>query len=928
MKQAPFLHSLSQRLGKCRRQYKNLCRKLLFKTSKKWQIGYSLHGEIANLISDFIGIYTLLLAKIPKNALVLFAIAVLALTGVMGQKFYNQPQMTIGSKALVTVTAPYTDTIENIYETQAQRQVASNNLAPILMLDVNINQSIDTKLQEILEQGNQIRIIAGYLPDYADTSILSVVSQRYLRAASSQEWQAFQDAIFLNNSAVANIPNPRKSDMGSSSTKTTSGISCQDSICFEKLTNSPLNNREKQSLMPEAYRNITAHTSKRISSSHKILPPSPKQIPADTDLSSYLGSSRDFLSQALTEIQTKRLTTPKQNISALIEEISRSRQRYVQAKAKIAEFNSQNPNSPYNNDLVLDLSPEDWTNTQTLIQQAAQRILAQGISPGLPQTILEDAIKLNLEYTIPKEAEPFATKLLLATLQPNLKQDRAQTQMQAKNAAAGIKPVMVAVQQGEIIVRKGEIISDWDVQILEHYGLIRREVKWWKLMMLATAISIAVGIFAILEKRVNYRKRQRDRILILLLTLSIPLVLTMGTSFTTWSASGLLLGSLYGSTIGVTTIGLLTLLLPFSLEISRITLVAGAAGALLGSCMAQKLRSREELALLGIGIAIVQSGVYLIFKICIGSAFSGNLYAVLKESLLFACSGLSWSIVALGLSPYLEQMFDLVTPIRLAELANPNRPLLKRLAAETPGTFQHTLFVSSLAEAAARKLGCNVELVRAGTLYHDIGKMHDPQAFIENQMGAPNKHDTEIKNPWQSAKIIKKHVSEGLAIARKYRLPTEVQAFIPEHQGTMQIAYFYHQAQQIAKTCDNQQNLAGGCIKEQSFASLIPEVYSIQIDDRDFCYDGPIPQSKETAIVMLADSCEAALRSLKDATPEQALSMLNNILRARWQDKQLVDSGLTRNQMSEIAEIFVEVWQQFHHKRIAYPKLKSGTEEK
>ncbi|PAX60047.1 HD family phosphohydrolase [Brunnivagina elsteri] len=916
MKQAPFLQSLSQRLGKWRRQYKKRLRELLFKTSKKWQIGYSLHGVMANLTSNSISIYTYVLAKIPKNSPVLFAIAVLVLTGVMGQKFYNQPQMIIGSKALVTVLAPYTDTIENIYETQEKRQVASNNSVPILMVDVNINQNINEKLQEILEQGNQIRVIAGYLPDYADTTILSVVSQRYLRAASSQEWQAFQDAISPNNSPTTNIPNPHKSHQRSSSTKTISGTNCQDSICFEKLENSPLNNRDKQSLMlPTAnFRSVAAHTSKKISGSHKISSPVPKQLPADTYFSNTLGSNSDFLSQALTEIQTRKLTTSKQNISALIQEISRSRQRYVQAKAKIAEFNSQNPNSPYNNDLVLDLSSEDWINTQTIIQQTAQRILAQGIPPGLPQTILEDAIKRNLEYAIPVEAEPFASKLLLATLQPNLKKDEAKTQIQAKNASAVIKPVMIAVQQGDIIVRKGEIICDWDFQILEHYGLIRREVKWLKLIILAGMIIAAVAVFVMIEKRVNYRKRQRDRILILLLTLSIPLVLTMGTSFTTWSASGLLLGSLYGSTIGVTAIGLLTLLLPFSLEISRITLVAGAAGALLGSCMAKKLRSREELALLGIGIAIVQSGVYLIFKICIGSAFSGHLYAVLKESLLFACSGLSWSIVALGLSPYLEQMFDLVTPIRLAELANPNRPLLKRLAAETPGTFQHTLFVSSLAEAAARKLECNVELVRAGTLYHDIGKMHDPQAFIENQMGAPNKHDTEINNPWLSAKIIKKHVSEGLVMARKYRLPTEVQAFIPEHQGTMQIAYFYHQAQQIAKTCDKQ--------------SLIRSACCIQIDHRDFCYDGPIPQSKETAIVMLADSCEAALRSLKDATPEQALSMLNNILRARWQDKQLVDSGLTRNQMSEIAEIFVEVWQQFHHKRIAYPQSKAGTTEK
>jgi cyclic-di-AMP phosphodiesterase PgpH len=921
MKQAPFLQSLSQRLGKWRQQYKKLRREFLFKTSKKWQIGYGLHGRIANFISDSIGIYTIVLEKIPKNSLAIFAIAVLALTGVMGQKFYNQPQMIVGSKALVTIQAPRTDTIENIYETQAKRQAASNSSVPILMVDVNVNQSIDNKLQEILEQGNQIRTIAGSLPD-ANSSILSFVSQRYLRAASSQEWQAFQHAIFPNNLTIASIGSPRKPNLGSSSTKPIPETSCKNLICFEKVENFALNNRDRN------FRSLVAHISKPISGfhktpSHNILVEGKNQvlnsIPADSFFSSSLGNNSDFFSQALTEIETYRFKTSKKNISALIKEISRSRQRYVQAQVKIAEFNSQNPNSPYNNNLVLDLSQEDWINTQTVIQQTAQRILAQGISPGLPQTILEDAIKLNLEYAIPKEAEPFATKLLLATLQPNLKKDEAKTQIQAKNAAAEIQPVIVTVQQGEVIVRKGEVISNWDFQVLEHYGLINKEVKWLKLITLAAKIAAAVTIFVIIEKRVNYRKRQRDRILILLLTLSIPLVLTMGTSFTTWSASGLLLGSLYGSTIGVTTIGLLTLLLPFSLEISRITLVAGAAGALLGSCMAQKLRSREELALLGIGIAIVQGAVYLILKICSGSAFSGHLYAVLKESLLFACSGLSWSIVALGLSPYLEQLFDLVTPIRLAELANPNRSLLKRLAAETPGTFQHTLFVSSLAEAAARKLGCNVELVRAGTLYHDIGKMHDPQAFIENQMGAANKHDTEINNPWISAKIIKKHVSEGLVMARKHRLPTAIQAFIPEHQGTMQIAYFYHQAQQLVKTCNT---LEGNCAKNPSYRDRI------EINDRDFRYDGPIPQSKETAIVMLADSCEAALRSLKDATPEQALSMLNNILRSRWQDNQLVDSGLTRNQMSEIAEIFVEVWQQFHHKRIAYPKLKSGTTEK
>jgi putative nucleotidyltransferase with HDIG domain len=222
--------------------------------------------------------------------------------------------------------------------------------------------------------------------------------------------------------------------------------------------------------------------------------------------------------------------------------------------------------------------------------------------------------------------------------------------------------------------------------------------------------------------------------------------------------------------------------------------------------------------------------------------------------------------------------------------------MLQRLASEAPGTFQHTLFVASLAEAAARALHCNVELVRAGTLYHDIGKMHDPMGFIENQMGGPNKHD-DINDPWASADIIKKHVSEGLVMARRCRLPKAVSAFIPEHQGTMQISFFYHKAMELSQADPN-----------------------LVVEEADFRYPGPIPQSPETGIVMLADSCEAALRSLKEASPSEALAMVNRILKARWRDGQLVDSGLTREHMSIIAQVFVQVWQQYNHKRIAYPK--------
>lgn len=891
MRQAPFLQSLTQRLTNLRRRYKALRRKGLSKTGGEGHRGQMIPNAVTKLVRYYLRIYTSGVGKIQKRSPVIFAVAVVSLTGVMGYKLYHQPQLKVGKPAVATIEAPYTDTIEDKYKTQTQRNVASKTSVPVLMIDTNINHTINQKLQATLEQGNEIRSIAGSFP-YTETLALSISTQQYLRSTSPQEWESLKFAIINSHGrktgTLAQVDESKTVTEVSKKPKQTNN--CNIPPCLDKPQNSelqvPSNNLE----------NIATSSKKTVLNPQKHL--SPQKTAQIPDLQN---SSVNF-TQALAEIETYRLTATEENISALIESISLARQRYAAATAKIAELVSYNPQSVYKDTLILDLHDDEWTKTQTNIEQIAERILTQGIPPGLPRNVLEDAVRLNLELSLSQEAEPLGTRLLLDSLQPNLKKDEQKTQIQAKEAADEVQPVMVLVQKGTVIVRQGQPVTNWDFQVLEHYGLIDHEVNWLGLTILAVGVSGALVIFAIVEMRVNYRKKQRDHLLILLLTLSVPLLLAMGIPYTTWSTVGLLLGSFYGSTVSVTVVGLLVVLIAFSMKISKIALISGASGAFLGGCMAHKLRSREELALLGIGIALTEGGVYLIFKILVGTVFHGQWYAVFKEALFFACSGLIWSVVALGLSPYLEQLFDLVTPIRLAELANPNRSLLKRLAAETPGTFQHTLFVSSLAEAAARKLECNVELVRAGTLYHDIGKMHDSQAFIENQMGGPNKHDTEIKNPWVSAEIIKTHVSEGLAMARKHRLPTAIQAFIPEHQGTMQIAYFYHQAQQLAK-----------------------ENPDIVVDKADFTYDGPIPQSRETAIVMLADSCEAALRSLKEATPEQALAMVNNILRARWQENQLIDSGLTRAQISQIAQIFVEVWQQFHHKRIAYPKLKANT---
>lgn len=606
------------------------------------------------------------------------------------------------------------------------------------------------------------------------------------------------------------------------------------------------------------------------------------------------------LPKTVAELQSYRSRTTSEQFSALIATISQARQRYAQALTKLREPEVSKTEIFYETSL-LELPDSEWQSTQTGIRDATRRILAQGIAPGLPPNIMQQAVSLQVKPLVPPTAVTPVTDLLLSVLQPNLKQDIGQTQQQAKQAAAAVQPVFLELHRGQVIVRAGQIITPTEFLELDYFGLSRREINWPGLIQLGGFVIATVGVFGLVEQRFPSQLRQQDRLLVLLLALSAPLLVTVGVPYVDLPAIGLLLGSFYNSLLGVTVVGLLTVLLKGSLHVSYVYLLPAAAGGLLSSWMAGRLRSREELALLGGAVGLTQAGVYLLGRLILGVTTTSPLWYVLvvREAALSGFSGLAWSIVALGLSPYLERIFDLVTPSRLAELANPNRPLLKQLAAKTPGTFQHTMFVATLAEAAAKALKCNVELVRAGTLYHDIGKMHDPLSFIENQMGGPNKHD-EINDPWKSAEIIKKHVSEGLVMARKRRLPTAVQAFIPEHQGTMSIAYFYHQAEQLAKANP-----------------------SIVVREMDFRYDGPTPQSRETGIVMLADSCEAALRSLKEASSEQALAMVNKILRARWQDNQLIDSGLTREEMPQIAEIFVEVWQQFNHKRIAYPKALS-----
>ncbi|MCS6815384.1 MAG: HDIG domain-containing protein, partial [Cyanobacteria bacterium] len=561
--------------------------------------------------------------------------------------------------------------------------------------------------------------------------------------------------------------------------------------------------------------------------------------------------------RAVQELQALYYAEAPEQLAALLNVVTDARKGYATAWAKL----QASENSVYDRSF-LSLTDTDWLATQEGVRLSLERILAQGVHPGYDKSMKESFIRSQLSQTVPAEAENLAYRLLAAVVRPNLQRDEQRSNELIQQAVNAVAPDVITVSQGEIIVQAGETVTAQQVTILEHFRLNRRGIHWGKFLLFMGLVSFTVGGFWFAGQRIHTNLRLRDYVLILLLSLSSPLLLVVNDSSTSMQAIGLLLGSFYGSAIGILAIVFLTILLPIGTTIPITVVLPSAIGGILGSLVAGQLRmpfgdssrTREELALMGGVVGIAQG----IADFLLTTKYSGFWYIELRDALLSGLTGLAWSIFALGLSPYLERLFDIVTPIRLAELANPNRPLLKRLALETPGTFQHTLHVAVLAEAAARTLGCNVELVRTGTLYHDIGKMHDPLGFIENQMGGVNKHDI-IQDPWVSADIIKKHVTQGLVMARQAGLPSAVTAFIPEHQGTTLISYFYHQAQQLAA-------------RDHSRVLL----------EADFRYDGPIPQSRETGIVMVADSCEAALRSLKDVTPEEALAVINRILRAKW----------------------------------------------
>ena len=487
-----------------------------------------------------------------------------------------------------------------------------------------------------------------------------------------------------------------------------------------------------------------------------------------------------------------------------------------------------------------------------------------------------------------------------------------------KNITTNIKKLLYLWRRSQVPIKQPTRISKIDNLIIFLICILISIISSYKSLLISplnisntfswicnfAEALISSGILILVSKKENPTISSRQIIFIITLLLAVQaLKLALASNISPLSfiiPPALIISQGMGSITALAWVSIASLIWPdpavtINNNLFFILLVCASVVSLLGA----KIRSRAQLLQLSIFVPI---GSFLSQWILIGK---DKISLIDKQEFLFANGDIFSDSLLLAIVmlftilfiPIFESIFGLLTKARLLELADKEKPLIRRLSLEAPGTFEHTLLICGLAEEATRMIGGDIDLIKTGALYHDVGKLHAPNWFIENQDGSKNPHD-EIDDPLKSAEVLQAHVDEGLKYARKNRLPKPIANFIPEHQGTLKMGYFYHKA------------------KEKN----------IKIKENDFRYNGPIPQSKETAILMLADGCEAALRAMNiNASDKEALETISKIIYSRQKDGQLDDSNLSKGEIFLIKRAFLNVWKRIRHRRIQYPTSKNNT---
>lgn len=516
------------------------------------------------------------------------------------------------------------------------------------------------------------------------------------------------------------------------------------------------------------------------------------------------------------------------------------------------------------------------------IKKAQEFILSKVNASNLPKKALKD-LAISIGYS---------------QIKPNFFYDKEKTE-ELQNEAKKKAPVVI--KKDQTIVKEGEPVTKAQLELLEKLGLLnaREHFQWYIYLALGGLIlsTLVLQWYYISKYAKDIYKDLSKLILINILTCiaillarvlsAIPFLIPLACVPMLFS---LLIDSKLSLIINGLNCVLISCAVQFNVEITILALI----NAIAGSIILRRMQQRNDI----IYSAIILGVINITFAFSTGFLLSNNTVDVVKKASFTAVGTFISGVLTTGFLPFFESIFDIVTTIKLLELSNPNTPLLKRLLMEAPGTYHHSVLVGNLAELAAEEVGGNPVLARVASYYHDVGKIKRPYFFKENQLGNDNPHDKI--NPNLSSLIITSHIKDGVELAEEYKVPKVIKDVIEQHHGTTLVKYFYI-------TMKN--------------SSENPE----EVKEDNFRYPGPKPETKEAAIIMLADSVEAAVRSINDPTKGKIEEMVNKIIKDKLNEGQLDNCELTLKEIDKIRESFIKVFMGIYHQRIEYPTDKWHT---
>lgn len=513
---------------------------------------------------------------------------------------------------------------------------------------------------------------------------------------------------------------------------------------------------------------------------------------------------------------------------------------------------------------------------------------------------IDKIILNNLVSNVSKRQVSVIKAVLEQVIVPNLVVDEFATEIARKNAQNSVKPYEVVFQKGDKILFEGEPVTRLKRDALRQAGYNVYELNWTGLA--AIYIIVFMGTFLFLcymkffEKEFLEPKYLAVSAFLTLFLAFIGVILPTGFSpYVIPIPAFLILMSIFTKPrIAFVATVILLSIMSIGYQYNIQYLVAFLVLSLFSVIAISQIRYAERVDVIKTGFNIGLAGLLIVFSIYIleKCLIEVDNVLLIKNCSFILLNGIFSAIIASGLMPLLESMFKIITPYGLAELGDHNQKLLKRLQMDAPGTYHHSLMVSNLCEAAAEAIGADPILARVGALYHDIGKLKRPLFFVENQSYFLIENPHNKFTPRISKMIITAHPKDGIEIAKEYRLPQVVQNFIIQHHGEGLASYFYNQA-----------------VQEEGVEN---------VKEEQFRYPGPKPNTKETAILMIADAVESAVRSLKNPTPEEIENMINKIIVERLNDGQLSDSPLTLKDIKTIAATFSRILRGMQHNRIKY----------